>query len=222
VIRQLRAKSSFGILFVCTGNICRSPFAEILTRFLLTERFGRIANAYFAVSSAGTEGVTGAPMDQLSRAELAPWRLDGAAADGFVARRLEPADVQAADLVLTAERHHRSAVVTMVPKALPVTFCLREFARLLDCTPLPELPGDPVSRAAAVVRAASQARGLHAYATVEDDAIPDPMGRPPSVHRAAAGRIAAAVHCLVEKLTSDVAIQSGAGMGKPEAGNTIR
>ena len=220
--RQLRVKASFGILFVCTGNICRSPFAEILTRFLLTERFGRIANAYFAVSSAGTEGVTGAPMSQLSRAELAPWRLDGAAADGFVARRLEPADVRAADLVLTAERHHRSAVVTMVPKALPVTFCLREFARLLDCASLPALPGDPVPRAMAVVRAASQARGLHAYASVEDDTIPDPMGRPPSAHRAAAGHIAAAVHCLVRNLTSDAAIRPGTEIGRPEADNTIR
>jgi protein-tyrosine phosphatase len=191
----------FNILFVCTGNICRSPFAEILTRALIADRMGRRGAACFTVSSAGTHGLVGAPMDELSRAELAPWRLDGAAADGFAARQLDPRIVGCADLVLTAERRHRSFVVGLEPRALPVTFCLRELARLLDLVDLDELPTNPIARAHAVARAASQARGLLAYATAEDDAIPDPIGLPPGAHRSTARHIAAAAYRLVQALT---------------------
>jgi hypothetical protein len=53
VARHRRKETEFRVLYVCTGNICRSPFAEILTRHLLTGRLGGQAAAAFDVSSAG-------------------------------------------------------------------------------------------------------------------------------------------------------------------------
>src|SRR4051812_49795210 len=88
--RHWKQASTFRVLFVCTGNICRSPFAEILTRHLLRGQLGgRDADA-FDVSSAGVAAVVGSAMHPDSRAELAPWNLDGAMSERFVARQLHP------------------------------------------------------------------------------------------------------------------------------------
>ena len=40
VAEEYPSADRFGILFVCTGNQCRSPVAEVLARRLLDERFG--------------------------------------------------------------------------------------------------------------------------------------------------------------------------------------
>jgi protein-tyrosine phosphatase len=224
---------TFGILIVCTGNICRSPFAEILTRHLLAEALGAAHATRFTVASAGTRALTGWGMDEQSRAELAPWGLDGASADGFAARQLGVADVHAADLVLTAERHHRAYVVALEPRALRRTFCLRELSRLLGANPVTGLPADPVDRARAMVSAAAETRGLSSYASVENDALPDPIGQPPAAHHRTARLIAASVAGLVELVAPDSgragrdsAERDGAGrdgsppaVGEPAAGD---
>jgi len=187
-------------LFVCTGNVCRSPFAEILTRHLLAERLGEGGAAEFTVRSAGTLAVIGAGIDDLTRAELAPWGLDGAAADGVVAHQLDARAARSADLILTAARRHRSLVVELAPTALPKTFCVREFARILGGADTGELPNDPIERAEAMVRLAGRTRGLLSYASEESDAVIDPIGGPPALHHRAAGQITDAVVDLIELL----------------------
>ena len=77
----------FSVLFVCTGNVCRSPVAELVTRRLLADKFGPEDAARFAVSSAGTNAVLGEPMDPLSRAELADVGFEGEEASHFRSRR---------------------------------------------------------------------------------------------------------------------------------------
>src|SRR5674536_371885 len=52
----------FSILFVCTGNICRSPVAEYLTQAALSIRLGPAAGQVL-VTSAGTWGHEGAAME---------------------------------------------------------------------------------------------------------------------------------------------------------------
>src|SRR5687768_4984698 len=109
--RHPTGTSGFRMLFVCTGNICRSPFAEILTRHLLVGRLGGRIASEFELSSAGVQAVVGAQMHEFSRRELAPWRLDGAASERFVARQLRSAMVGEVDLVLGVNTRHRSAVI---------------------------------------------------------------------------------------------------------------
>ena len=143
--RHSEQASSFRLLFVCTGNICRSPFAEILTRHLLRGRLGGRAAAAFDVSSAGVAAVVGSAMHPDPRAELAPWGLDGAIADDFVARQLQSSMIEQSHLVLGVTSRHRSAVVEQCRPRCPL-FGLREFARLAAEVD-GRAAGDPVARA---------------------------------------------------------------------------
>ena len=140
-----RAAAPFRLLYVCTGNICRSPFAEIITRHVLIGRLGGREASAFQVSSAGVRAVVGSGMHPDSRAELAPWNLDTTAAEQFTARQLRSAMVAECDLVLGATPRHRSAVVERLPAALPITFSLREFARLAEAVDPAALPEAPTS-----------------------------------------------------------------------------
>jgi protein-tyrosine phosphatase len=148
------------------------------------------------VSSAGVQAVAGSGMHPDSRAELAPWNLHGARAEGFVARQLRSSMIERSDLVLGATVRHRSAVVEQCPAALPITFALREFARLAAAVDDAQLPEHPVARAHALVELARLRRGL--VPTPVDDDVPDPMGRPQDAHHRAARLTHAAVATIVD------------------------
>jgi protein-tyrosine phosphatase len=198
--RRKETEEEFRLLFVCTGNICRSPFAEILSRHLLRGALGGHAADRFLVSSAGVQAVVGSPMHPDSRAELEPWGLHGAYADEFVARQLHSAMVERSDLVLGATPRHRSAVIARCPASLPIAFSLREFARLVRTVDLGMLPMHPVARAHAMVDLARRQRGL-APPAMDGDDIPDPIGRPRSAHHRAARLVHAALADIVEMVT---------------------
>lgn len=197
--RAEERSDSFRLLFVCTGNICRSPFAEILTRHLLRGRLGGGAAKSFEVSSAGVQAVVGSAMHPDSRAELAPWHLDGAHAEQFTARQLRSAMIERSHLVLGATPRHRSAVVERCPVALPITFGLREFARLAAAVDPDQLPVYPVARALALVDLVRLQRGLVPPSPDGDD-IPDPMGRPREAHHHAAQLAHTAIATVVDVL----------------------
>ncbi len=110
------------LLVVCTGNICRSPAGELLLRHRLSPGSG------IRVVSAGTYGVVGHPVEPTMARLLS---ADGVDPAGFAATRLTESLVAEADLVLTMETGHRSAVVQAHPPALARTFTMREFVHLL-------------------------------------------------------------------------------------------
>jgi protein-tyrosine phosphatase len=200
------ADGAFRLIFVCTGNICRSPFAEILTRHLLVGRLGSQVASRFDVSSAGTRAVVGASMHPGSQAELAPWGLHRAAATRFTARQLRPSIATSAHLVLGVSPEHRSAAVECAPAALATAFSLGEFARLVDPIDRSGLPRDPVARAHAVVEAAWTNRGLMPPAAQADDRIPDPIGLPQAAHHHAATLIHAAVQRIVDVIAPPLTV----------------
>ncbi len=199
----LTNSEQFEILFVCTGNICRSPFAERLTRRLLADQLGGDGAGRFVVASAGTQAQAGSGMDLLTRAELRAW---GGDPDGFLARQVSDDDIAAADLVLTAELAHRAFVVQQVPRSLRTTFTLREFVRLITAgLPGRLLADDPVDRARQVVAAARAARGTLERVPPEDDDVPDPHGLPAEAHRETATLIAAALVDIVKLMLAGAA-----------------
>ncbi|TDQ58356.1 protein-tyrosine-phosphatase [Actinomycetospora succinea] len=197
------APRRFRLLFVCTGNICRSPFARFHARALLEMRLGPRWASWFDVASGGTGAVVGAEMHPLSRAQLGPLagHPDVAA---FRARQLPARDVELADLVLTVSRSHRSAVLELEPRALRSTFTMREFARLLEGVDHAALPADPRERAHALVAAALAERGQGAPVEAEDDAIPDPVQGEVDAHVEAAQKMHAAIRPLVDAIGAAV------------------
>jgi protein-tyrosine phosphatase len=88
------------LLFVCSGNICRSPLAEAAF-VLLAERAGRAAD--FEVDSAGTHGWhEGEPADPRARRV---GQRHGAKVTS-IARAVVDADFEEFDLILAMDRGH--------------------------------------------------------------------------------------------------------------------
>lgn len=167
------------MLFVCTGNVCRSPMAEHLLRSAVPD---------LEVSSAGTRALAGEPMQPFALATLAGRGIDGAA---FRARQLTAELVEGADLVLTASREHRAAAVTLVPRAAARAFTVRELDRLLSAVTGPT---------ADLVAAARAQRGLVRPERPEDDDVADPIGGPESGYVACAQLLERSLAQLVGRL----------------------
>jgi len=161
----------FGILFVCTGNLCRSVIAERLARRGLHARLGPDARR-FRVASAGIAALDGCPVHPYTEEAL---RRLGADADGVASHALTAADVDAADLILAAGREHRDAVVAMRPRASRRAYLLREFARLAACAAhRPAADQSAADQARQLVAGAAQLRGLVPYVEPAEDEIADP------------------------------------------------
>jgi protein-tyrosine phosphatase len=171
---------TFNVLFVCTGNICRSAFAELLCRQLFDDRLGPAVHRCLAFSSAGLQAAVGSGMHPDTRGALALWGYPlyeaGAA---FVARPLRPHMVAWADLILTAEESHRSEIAWSAPEAAPKLFTLRRFGRIAGTLDPAALPCGLLPRAHALVTAAAASGEPLKPA---EDSIPDPIGRPPDEH----------------------------------------
>jgi len=93
---------AFRVLFVCTGNTCRSPLAAAALRHELGEEASRVV-----VESAGTGAWEGQPASGPS-VEVAA--LDGVRLDQHRSRRLTAPMVREANWVVVMERAHLSAV----------------------------------------------------------------------------------------------------------------
>ena len=94
------------VLIVCVGNICRSPMAAAMLADALGEQSG------VRLGSAGIGALVGYPADELAIALMAERGLD---ISGHQARQLEPALVEAADLVLVMESGHRQLINELEP-----------------------------------------------------------------------------------------------------------
>lgn len=97
---------SYNLLFVCTGNTCRSPMAEALARQAIAERgWGEVD-----VGSAGVAALAGSP----ASAEV-PAVLEEAGVDmgDHQARELTPELVEWADAIFVMGPGHQAAVEAM-------------------------------------------------------------------------------------------------------------
>lgn len=169
---------AFKVLFVCIGNVCRSPVGERLLA-------ARLPSDRFLVGSAGVGAMVGYAMSKYASAELQGY---GGDPKGFAARQLTPELIEDADLILTATRELRSQVLSESPGALRRTFTILEFAALAGMA-----DASATGQAAEVVKWAGAHRS--AAAAVEQD-VPDPFRRGPEMHAAAA----AAIHGAVQEI----------------------
>jgi sulfate adenylyltransferase len=124
--RSSNGELPLNVLFVCTANICRSPFMEITARHLA----GPDAPVEF--SSAGTHGFREYPMDSVMAGALAERGLD---ADSFLSRPLTAALIEDADLVITAESSHRSFILDDHAAAFRKVYTLGQVAEVVRHAP---------------------------------------------------------------------------------------
>lgn len=98
------------ILFVCWGNICRSPMAEIVAR-------AKASIDHLAVdfrSGGVSDEEAGHPMDSRARQTL---MNAGYHPDPHTAHKVTAEEVTAADMVIGMERVHLSKLRALVPTA---------------------------------------------------------------------------------------------------------
>ncbi len=108
------------ILFVCTGNICRSPMAE----GMLKDRLEKGKKTGFRVSSAGTWGLEG---ENAASHALSVCREKGIDISEHKARRLTERMVREGDLIVVMEFDHFHAILEMCPDADKKTRMLTQF-----------------------------------------------------------------------------------------------
>lgn len=106
------------ILFVCSGNTCRSPMASALATKLIKERYGLKDNDFekagINVQSAGTFAMPG--LRATPQAVEAMEKM-GADLSHHRSRQLTPELIHAADYIFTMGRSHTQAVLAMAPSA---------------------------------------------------------------------------------------------------------
>jgi protein-tyrosine phosphatase len=109
------------VLFVCTGNLCRSPSAE----WFLAQRLSMVGPPDVTVESAGTLGTSSKVPSELEH-EGAAFGLD---LSDHKPRKVGPEMIARADMVIGMERAHLREVILANPPSFAKTFTLREIVR---------------------------------------------------------------------------------------------
>ena len=145
---MIREVNVVTVLFVCTGNTCRSPMAEAMARKMLADRMGvkeaELEPRGYRVVSAGTgSGHGGAATEEAEQAV----RDYGADLSSHSSRPVSVAMVEEADRVYVMTEHHREILTEWMPEHAAKIQLLDPTGREID---------DPVGAPLEVYREAAQ------------------------------------------------------------------
>lgn len=110
------------VLFVCTGNSCRSVMAEGLLKKYLKES----GKEHIQVSSAGVIAFDGVPP---TASTIKVMQKEGIDVSDFISTGLTAEVIKSSDLILVMEYMHIEEIKRLVPEAESKTFLLRAYGK---------------------------------------------------------------------------------------------
>lgn len=123
--QTLKRLSCLMILFVCTGNTCRSPMAEVMCRQMMADKLGckpaELADHGVMVMSAGISAMMGARPSPEAVTVMSQRKLNLA---DHESQPLSAQLIRHADIIWTMTRSHRQAIAAQWPEALSRTTVL--------------------------------------------------------------------------------------------------
>lgn len=108
------------VLFVCSGNTCRSPMAKAIFQKLLTSH----KNLNYTADSAGLFTSEGLPASEAAVIAMKEMEID---LSGHTSQAISQFLMAEADLVLTMTRQHHNYLIGLFPEKAHQTFTLGEF-----------------------------------------------------------------------------------------------
>lgn len=126
----------YRIMFVCTGNTCRSAMAEGALRHLLEQK----RPGKFEVFSSGTSAAVGFPATLYAIEAAKVWDVD---ISGHTSQPLTPVLIDKADLILTMTAGHYHETIKCRRDARSRTFLFKNFP---DDSPDGEGVADPIGQ----------------------------------------------------------------------------
>ncbi len=126
-------KEHIKVLFICHGNICRSPMAEFILKHLVATR--GISDRFYIESAATSSEEIGNPVYPPAKAELA---RHGIGCAGKTARRICADDYDKFDYIIAMESYNIRNMQRVFPKDSK-----GKISRLLDFTDKPKDIADP-------------------------------------------------------------------------------
>ncbi|MFC6648162.1 low molecular weight protein arginine phosphatase [Paenibacillus rhizoplanae] len=188
------------ILFVCTGNTCRSPMAEGLLRKLAKER-----GIHVEVRSAGVSAVPGTSISRHAGGIL----QDEGIQDRIVSSQLDGEAVAWADLILTLTGAHKRHLLQYFPNAVTKTHTLKEYVQTqesvnADIRELDSLYAEAELNLALGTEpdAAAMQRMIEIRQRIPSFDISDPFGGSREDYELTAAEIRTALYGLLDKLES--------------------
>lgn len=130
---QIKKWSTIQILFVCTGNTCRSPMAEGFCRKYFADNLDcqvdELEHFGYIISSAGIAVYEGAPASDYAVEVCKAHQID---LSRHQSRQLTVEAIRQSDMILTMSRYHRDRVVQLEPSASDKCFLLDETSDIMD------------------------------------------------------------------------------------------
>jgi len=113
------------ILFVCTGNSCRSVMAKALLEKIMKEKNrGDVEVLSAGIMMLGGMGATESTKEILKR--------EGMDASGHISQRVTQDMIKKSDMILVMEQLHEKTILEITPEVKNKLFLLKEFAKISD------------------------------------------------------------------------------------------
>jgi tRNA threonylcarbamoyl adenosine modification protein (Sua5/YciO/YrdC/YwlC family) len=113
------------VLFICTGNSCRS----VMAKALLEKKLKDSGRDNVEVLSAGIMMLAGLGATEATKELL---RREGMDVSGHHSQKVSETMIKKSDIILVMEKMHEKEILEMVPQAKNRVFLLKEFAKIND------------------------------------------------------------------------------------------